>query len=414
MFTGLMPRAAGLARAASPSAAKPVVESHHDRLLPVVLRRAGYATWAASCNLWISRDSGFDTGFDEFDDVDTGRHASLNAEQRRERLRWLIEAARAQVDDGAHAVARQIDAWLAQDGDRPFLGFVNLVECHSPYLPPRPYGRASMLDRIRAARDARRYYTLSDIWRVCSGVDRVPESSLKRLRRLYLESIRLMDDWLGRVLEQMDSAGLLDETLVIVCSDHGENLGESGLIAHALSLDERLLHVPFVAAGPGANQQELTSLAELPRFVADAVGLDDHPWHDAPATGVGVGQLDPPLTTDDGTGLAGLEKIGLGSALDLFRTPQTCAVAGGLKLLRRGTKEEVYDLKADPLEADPLAPDDERLGGRTDELARLRQALAQPAMTATPGATHSESAPPDASEDEMRDLEERMRLLGYM
>ena len=62
-----------------------------------------------------------------------------------------------------------------------------------------------------------------------------------------------MDDWLGDVLGAMDARGLLDDTLVVVTSDHGENFGESGLMAHAFSLDERLTHVPLVAAGPGAE-----------------------------------------------------------------------------------------------------------------------------------------------------------------
>ena len=50
----------------------------------------------------------------------------------------------------------------------------------------------------------------------------------------------------GRVLEDVD----LDDTLVIVCSDHGENFGEGGLVGHAFSLDDRLTRVPFVVGGP--------------------------------------------------------------------------------------------------------------------------------------------------------------------
>src|SRR4051812_49874402 len=51
MFTGLMPRAAGLARVGSPEGAKPVVEAHRDRLVPEVLGRAGYATRGAEGQL---------------------------------------------------------------------------------------------------------------------------------------------------------------------------------------------------------------------------------------------------------------------------------------------------------------------------------------------------------------------------
>jgi len=63
-----------------------------------------------------------------------------------------------------------------------------------------------------------------------------------------------MDDWLANILESLDARGILDDTLVIVTSDHGENFGEGGLIGHGFSLDERLVHVPFVASGPGSER----------------------------------------------------------------------------------------------------------------------------------------------------------------
>src|SRR3954451_7057390 len=58
LFTGLLPRAAGLGRVPSPAAAKPVVEGQRERLLSDVMRRAGYHTAAASSNLWLSHASG--------------------------------------------------------------------------------------------------------------------------------------------------------------------------------------------------------------------------------------------------------------------------------------------------------------------------------------------------------------------
>src|SRR3954470_17678282 len=68
MFTGLLPRALGLGQApgGAPQGAKPVLEGQRDRLLSEVFRRAGYATRAASANLWISPHSGFEIGFEEF------------------------------------------------------------------------------------------------------------------------------------------------------------------------------------------------------------------------------------------------------------------------------------------------------------------------------------------------------------
>ena len=72
---------------------------------------------------------------------------------------------------------------------------------------------------------------------------------------------------------------------MILLSDHGENFGEDGLIGHGMSLDNRLIQVPFVVAGPGAENIELTSLVDLPREIARACGIANHPWRDGPPAG---------------------------------------------------------------------------------------------------------------------------------
>jgi len=161
----------------------------------------------------------------------------------------------------------------------------------------------------------------------------VPEKALDRMRRLYADSVRYVDTWLEAVLSRLDKSGLLDETLVIVTSDHGENLGESGMIGHALSLDERLLRVPLIAAGPGAEHlEDLRSLAELPTRVAQAAGLEHHPWQDRglPA-GMAVAQFDPP--SDPIRGYQPWSPSGTSATMRRMRssarpTPITCAVDG--------------------------------------------------------------------------------------
>ena len=407
IFTGLMPRAAGLARVPAPSAAKAGLEPHRDRVLTEVLRRAGYSTAGASANLWVA-DGGFDAGFDEFESVDSGRVAGIGDDALKKRVKWFLEAARARRDDGARQIDAIFDRWIAAPR-QPFFWFVNLIECHSPYLPPRGYGDVSLLDRLRAAEDARRYYTLSAIWKACVGGYEVPEATIERLRRMYAASIQYMDAWLGRLLDKLDRARVLDDTLVIVISDHGENFGEGGFLTHAHSLDNRLIHVPFVASGPGARDREINSLADLPRFVAEAVGLDEHPYVDGPPPGVGVAQFDPPVDPGDQRAIDLVAEWGLGDdALERFTMPLTAAARGNDKLMRRGDEEVVYDLRVDPLELSPI-PARERAGDEAIE--SLRVALDHPAMR--PG------GPPEAvsegpSEDELREIEDRMKLLGYM
>jgi arylsulfatase A-like enzyme len=413
MFTGLLPRATGLIKApvgGAPAMRKPL-ETQRERVLPEVLRRAGFETGAVSANLWISERTGFATGFERFVSVDSRRQAKLHEESRRARLSWDLEGARARVDDGAAEVGKVLGGWMEEPRDRPFFWFVNLVECHSPYLPPRPYNDLGLIDRWRAAEEARRHLTLGEIWRACAGGFDVPDEAISRMRRLYARAVRYLDDWLAWLLERLERSGLLDNTLVIVTSDHGENIGENGLMGHAYSLDNRLLHVPLVAAGPGAfTSTKAHSLATIPALIADAVGVDSHPWNDdLPPAGAAVAQFDPPTGPDDPRSHQMLAEWGLGdAALRRVTSEMTAATDGHYKLLRRGDEEFVYDLERDPLEISPLDP-----GGLHAETQTLRAAIGH-ASTSTRAAPSEAGAEEEISEEERRHLEDRMRLLGYL
>jgi arylsulfatase A-like enzyme len=420
LFTGLLPRAAGLSRVASWSSSHGAMEPLRHRVLPEVLRRDGYATAAVTANLWVSERSGFANGFDEVASVDINRHGTLQRSGGlRDRYRWVTAAARGRGDDGAGAAQAVIGDWIerARRDGQPFFWFANLMEAHSPYLPPRPYGEVSTLDRIRAADESRRYYTLGPIWGAAIGRRVVPEATLERMRRLYAGAVRLLDDWVAALLERLDTAGLFDDTLVIVTSDHGENFGENGLIAHAHSLDNRLIHVPFVVAGPGDALTPPRSLAEVPRFVADAVGLAEHPWHEELPEGAGIAQFDPPVDADDPRLQENIGELGwTDDNVRRFTTPLTCAARDGVKVLLRGDVEELYDVSVDPLESAPLSP--EALAPeRRAIVGDLRRALEHPVATArgiAPPAAAAAAASREPSAEELRDIEERMRLLGYL
>jgi Sulfatase len=410
MFTGRLPRALGLTQApdGTPHGARPVMEANRDRLLPEVLRRSGYDTRAASANVWVSPAAGFDIGFDEFEVVDNNsRMEQVERGTLQGRLTWPLEGLRARQDDGAAGVERTLRRWVGErSADKPFFWFVNLIEAHSPYLPPKPYNDLGPLDRMRAANEARRHLTLMEIWRTCLTDFEPPPAALERMRHLYARSIQLLDDWLARVLEVFDEQGLLDDTLVIVTSDHGENFGEGGLLAHAFSLDDRLIRVPFVVNREGFVPADGgMSLAELPRLLADHLGLDDHPWVDDLPHGCAAAQFDF-IERGDSRVQVALDMWDMDEAgIERMTTPLTCASDGRFKLLRRGEVEELYDLGTDPLEAAPIEPGDDA------RVAELRAALDSPAVQQMHAAA---AAPVEASAEELEEIEQRMKLLGYL
>lgn len=414
MFSGLRPRASGLIRAPGgrPHGCRPVMEGLRERLIPEVMRQSGYTTAAVSTNLWLTPQSGFATGFDDFVTIDTRRQAEMSSTGTIARARWAGEALRARADDGAAQARATIEAWLESPPSKPFFWFVNLVECHSPYLPPRPYNDLGVRDRLRAAAEAREHLTMDAIWRACAGGFDVPSEALGRMRHLYARAVRSMDDWLAAILERLDDRALLDDTLVIITSDHGENFGEGGLMGHAYSLDERLLRVPLATAGPGADRiPPQLSLTALPRSIAAACGIEQHPWAESGrCSDVAVAEFDPPATRDDPRVEQAMRRWGLDPDLaDRITTPITAAVAGRRKLVIRGDREELYDLASDPEEATPLRPEP------GDEVVeRLRAAITAGSTTSVgPHPEHRGSAV-EPSEHERRQLEERMRMLGYL
>lgn len=415
MFTGQLGRALGLGQAPSETvqSAAPIVKAQRDRLLAEVLRRAGYETRGITANGWLGPQSGFNTGFEHFTQLELERQGELGGPLAH-RLKWAWEGVRARSDDGAAEAEAVLNRWTGEISGKPFFWFVNLVECHSPYLPPKPYAARSPLTRARVADDAFRYLTFESLLLTCLGKRTVPAGAIERMRKLYRAALRYVDDWLARLLASLSDARALEDTLIIVCSDHGENFGVGGLMGHGTSLDDRLLRVPFIVKGPGCDAfRGMRSLAELPSRVASAVQLERHPWPDGLSAGLAVAQWDPfELTEERRESLVTEWKLDA-EEVERLTSPLTCAVDGHLKLVQGASPEDesLYDLESDPLELTPIrgrAAVEARAG---EALAVLRAAVNHPLVQAT--AERGEPAEA-ASADEVAEIERRMRLMGYM
>jgi arylsulfatase A-like enzyme len=419
MLTGLLPRDMGLGQApgGSPTGVRPVMESLVEHLLPERLRRAGWSTAGISANHWIGVHSGFATGFDQWHQVVSERVDRFNRTGWRGRVAWGLHGVLARADDGARAAEAEIAQLIAQArADQPFLWFVNLIECHSPYLPPRSRNDLSPLQRLRAAEEARQHLTWTGILKACAGRFDISPAALERMRHLYARSVLVMDDWLARVLQRMDDAGVLDDTIVVVTSDHGENLGEGQLIGHAFSLDDRLIRVPFVSSQALAPADHVLNLADLPRLLAEAVGLEDHPWEPGPSAGdVSIAQLDPLGPPDDPRMIQFAEQWGIDDdGMARMTTGATAATDGALKLVRRGGQDLIFDLARDPLELSPEILDGagRRDGPPIERLVAAVDTAVEP--RAVSGLTSPTGPPPSIPAEELDAIEQQMKLLGYL
>ncbi len=418
IFSGVLARRLGLGQPpdGTPQSARPALQGISERLLTPVLRQAGYRAEGWSTNLWASPYAGFDIGFDQFRYVTSGREERLErllGGGLRARATWARQGLQARVDDGAAEVRRALLDAIESWPETPTFWFVNLSECHSPYLPPRPWNDLGSWDRMLAALEARRYLTFEAICLHAAGRLEIPAGAMQRMRHLYRRAIAYMDAWVADVLEALDRRGILDETLVIVTSDHGENFGEGGLIAHGFSVDQRLIHVPLVSAGPGTIRAEgVFSLARLPGLIAGAAEISSHPWLTSELPeGVAVAQYDPMAARDDPRLRSFAQKWELDeTAISRLAQTFTCATDGRHKLVISGEEESLFDLTADPDERHPL-----RATAGHQAADRLRSALAHPAVGGPADRDLRPSARADAtSSEELEAIERQMKLLGYL
>jgi hypothetical protein len=150
----------------------------------------------------------------------------------------------------------------------------------------------------------------------------------------------------------------------------------------------------------------------LPALIADAIGLEQHPWSSPTPDGYAIAEFEPPVRQADPRWKpAFVDDWGLDPEIagPITGTPLRLVTDGRLKLLQRGDAEELYDLETDPLEVEPRDP----LTGDPQAVGLLREALA----TAPERPLEPASAAPVAAEisdEERQALEDRMKLLGYL
>jgi arylsulfatase A-like enzyme len=242
------------------------------------------------------------------------------------------------------------------------------------------------VSRIENARDARRGILM---------VHCVEELSEPEVRERYALEVESVDRSIGELLERLRQRGHLDHTVVIVTSDHGEGLGDHGLIGHINQLYDSLLHVPLIVWGPG----------RVPRGVriADPVALLDLPPTIAELAGLG-GSADWTGQTLTATWNGGWQARPI--VLETHRPEAKEDLLGlvweGYKLIRRtegAPRVELYDLSADPGELHDLAD------AEPDVVARLEAVLDREVSGA-----RARAASADLSDEEKAQL----RALGYL
>jgi arylsulfatase A-like enzyme len=167
--------------------------------------------------------------------------------------------------------------------DQPVFAFVNLMGTHMPYHPPRRYIE-QFAPHVLRDRDARNFLQRfnSDVYGWLAPLTgALDEPQKKTLDGMYDAEVAAQDAQLGRFLDQLRQAGRLDNTLVVICADHGEHLGEKQFMGHSLSIYNELIRVPLIVQDPtqqlpqGSVVEAVVSTRRLFHTVLSAAGLAD-------------------------------------------------------------------------------------------------------------------------------------------
>lgn len=235
LFTGTLPAAHGVYNA--PGTRMRVINPALTTVVEVA-QAAGYQTIVHTEGGQLQRGMGFERG------ADSAVFRSKGMRRTMEEFEEVLDFAKP---------------------DEPLFAFFHTYEVHAPYLPPRKYEGERFHGRFTEGLDGGLYAERFDT--VIRGTTRSTEDARNFLEpfegrtpendawlaALYDEGVTFMDHLLADMLDDWDRRRGLENTLVVLVSDHGERLGEGGRFGHPLGLSTELTHIPFIVAGPGVR-----------------------------------------------------------------------------------------------------------------------------------------------------------------
>jgi arylsulfatase A-like enzyme len=336
--------------------------------LAEVFSAHGYVTAGFVANLlYCTYETVLQRGFVHYEDypISPGMiaHSSWLARTITERLRRAMGNHQTLVRKTAAEVNKNFLRWLSQKGERPFFAFLNYMDAHEPYLPPKPFD-------LKFARKQ-----LRDPW-VREGYQYAPEE-IQALMDAYDGAIAYIDHQLGLLFDELGNRSLLENTLVIITSDHGEQFGEHALMSHGNSLYLPLLHVPLVISFPsrvpaGTRVHEPVTLRNIPATVVDLIKFKGKPFFPGDSFlqhwsgGRFPGRATTPLLSEVHKSMNQVEWF------PVMKGDMQSLVMDGRHYIKNGDgREELYDFENDPAEERDLADSEE--GRRA--LERFRRSL---------------------------------------
>lgn len=290
--------------------------------LAEILAARGYQTGAVTENAMLLAETGFMFGFDSYFE-----NKGLGI--------WSTEG---QIDSTLSRGRR----WLDDHADERFFLFLHTYQIHTPYEPPEEYVFGPTAEELASGDEPK--------W-------------VSTLRHRYAGEVRYADVALSAFLRELEDAGMLENSIVVLTSDHGEEFAEHDRVGHSKSVYDEVLRVPLLVWAPGLVREgtridTMVSVVDVVPTVLDLLEI-------APPQGLQGRTLRAALR---GEALApGEPRFAEGPDVDHPGKRLLAVRTENHKWIAResaSTPHEIYDLASDPGETENVDDDTLRATGR--------------------------------------------------
>lgn len=258
---------------------------------------AGYDTAGFYTAPYLDEKFGFGAGFDRYErvghsvythPVHSERFKQLRDDGDTEALKAWMKSDPDLFDDHRPTADEAVDAalqWITGRGERPYFCFLHIFDIHNDYVPPPPFD-TQFDSEYEGPINGRR--VTGNNSPVHAGMD---PRDLEHLIALYDGEIAWVDSQIARLVDHLEDQGQLENTLIVVTSDHGEEFFEHGEKGHRNGLHTESLHVPLIMHWPAGIPENVrvpqsTGLVDIAPTLSALCGLDA-----IPASGVDLTPL---------------------------------------------------------------------------------------------------------------------------
>jgi arylsulfatase A-like enzyme len=318
-------------------------------LLARAFRDAGYHTMAFTGGGYVDPEFGFESGFERYSTIDLG---------------MVLRRLQSDLDHPSEGALNELSEILKTDAPAPRFIFLHTFAAHNY--------RSSAEDLLAVGADPEEVPELTRLNReqkpvieLLKDLGGVGPENRERLTVLYDGALRVADAFVEYVVSELEAAGRLDRTLLVIVSDHGEELYEHGGFGHAHQVYEELIWVPFIVRGPGVKpgrSATVVSLVDVAPTLRELCGLPHVPGMDgrslAPILGGGVLPAEPTIARVCPS---------KNNTLYALRNDR-------YKLLVEENKSrvELFNLEEDPGELNDLSPRNQKLCSRLRNLLKAQ------------------------------------------